>query len=208
VRIWTRGRAKDRGYDIDSLCSGGQLDTAHHRLYTCIRAHVVAARAESEVNAVFARAAIDNDEEMRPPLQSGAEVHMLDGDGNDAWCTPETTCDVLGSSATELEFVLDGSGSAPPLDALRRLGWAAALLDPQGGKPLRATCWAVPDSPPQRPAMAEHLALAFVGKAADRHCDVYADYTAVVRDSAKRPHGQLRPRAHDGCVKLFGQLAQ
>eukprot|EP00959_Pyramimonas_sp_CCMP1952_P425004 8901955-Pyramimonas_sp.AAC.1 len=42
--IWTEKRAKDAGYLSCGRCECGQVDTPHHRIYTCTRPDVLAAR--------------------------------------------------------------------------------------------------------------------------------------------------------------------
>eukprot|EP00959_Pyramimonas_sp_CCMP1952_P330953 6930664-Pyramimonas_sp.AAC.1 len=49
--IWTRSRARIRGYITDGKCKCGAVDTVLHRLVECQSPEVAAARSEAEVEA-------------------------------------------------------------------------------------------------------------------------------------------------------------
>ncbi|CAK0879619.1 unnamed protein product, partial [Prorocentrum cordatum] len=217
--VWTRQKAKEKGYLTDGKCECGDEDTLVHRLVDCTRPEVVEARCEAAIpdsffqelrqaqdDRVVTQGAFAYPEWEIPDMQIGTGSVILDGDGNDFDCTPETmAATVLAETDLEMELSFDGSCTKPDIMELQRAGWAIALMDPHSDKVLCTMHAPVPASLPQSSAMAEYLAYACTGQVADRPADGYADFMGTVRMAALTHEQQLHSKSAHACVALFAQ---
>ncbi|CAK0813291.1 unnamed protein product, partial [Prorocentrum cordatum] len=217
--VWTRHKAKEKGYLTDGKCECGDEDTLVHRLAECTRPEVVEARHEAGIpesflqelrqapdDRVVTQGAFAYPEWEIPELQLGTGSVILDGDGNDFDCTPETmAATVLAETDLEMELSFDGSCTKPDILELQRAGWAIALMDPHSDKVLCTMHAPVPASLPQSSAMAEYLAYAYTGQVADRPTNGYADFMGTVRLAALTHEQQLRSKSAYACVAMFAQ---
>ena len=216
--IWTRERARCRGYETDGRCDCGAPDTVHHRLFTCMRNDVVAARSASEVPPEFIQRGIDEqnseffehgsfdylDSEI-PKMAPGHEAYVVNMAGEVQDLNPEEMVESACPAAQVIELAPDGSCSKPALRDLQRAGWAITLLNPSGPDPLLAVYGAVPPALPQTSVVAEYMGLAFCGQVADRPATMYFDFLGAVFEARKSPERQRASRSIYACVQVFGQ---
>ena len=216
---WTKARAKEEGYITDGKCACGAVDTLAHRLADCMLPHIAEARQAAEVSPEFIQWIRDHPDDKKflsgcftfkdqdiPMLNTGAKACVVDALGRDTTSTPDTmVADALGTDVSFAEFAIDGSCSKPLLITLQRAGWAVTLLDPDTDVPLRTMYAPVPSTLPQTSAMAEYLAFAFTGQAADRRCWAYADFMGTVKAAAATIEKQLAVNSLYGGVMSFAR---
>ena len=203
--IWTKQRAKEAGYQQDSLlCDfcGMDEDTIEHRVCHCPAAQDVRAEFADEVDIMMANALRDplfafrgifshpGDKAKRPPPEGGGQVEwgrVVDHESaqvnlGGAWC------------------FFDGSCSRHPVAELRRASWAAAFYDHEGY--MQATfSGPVWSRLPQTPQAGEYLSAAAGIQLVRRPTRFVGDCRGVV-EATQALKTDLRPRgAYAGLLK-------
>ena len=211
--IWTRCRAADAGYLVDTTCElcGLDVDTVMHRLLECQAPEVVAARKEACPQWFLDRAGDGSSDPIK--FTRGIIKHPADGlplpTGDDGGCV------FLGSDGSLIYqgdlnlggfLFVDGSCTSHAIPELRRASWAIVELDRHGNTvaAVRGPVWA---PLPQTPQSAEYCAMAAVPQLITRKAQVFGDCMGVVKVANLPRRSQLSHKLlYAGAFRACGSL--